>query len=682
MHSGGAAPGGIMQTIRIAEGLLLEGTKILSQGGGMTKLLSPAAGGGLSLPALKTCAERYVVFRIEMCEAHSAGFNLHVWSDAINPEGSAFRVMFGVMPRVEALICLDLNWLDAHILFPGQSPGQLKVVCHGGRVRKDEIDRVTLESYPSFHDVGYRISDLTLTDEKPEAYPLPDVKLIDELGQYKLKSWPQKISGVGELKEKLQKALSLPDAYCFDNWDEYGGCADMSYGAATGFFAKAKRDGRWYILDPLGNAFFSMGPDCIAARSDCRVDDLEKFLDWLPERDDPAYGGMFSAGRYGRSAEDARKALLFSYEQANLYKALGDGWYDDWKKLIGGNLKQNGFNSLGNWSDSRLYGTIKMPYVTMLPEYPSTETTIFRDFPDVLSDEYKKSASECAEYLKAYSDDPYMIGYFLRNEPPWAFVNNLIIAEEALYNPADTVCKRELIKWLKEKYQTPAALSEAWKRGFGAFEDLKSPIYAASRLSGAAKDDLQAFSRIMLEAYVGIPSEACRAADPNHMNLGMRWAWISDPDIITGWKHFDVFSINNYSVDPTSALDNVAALGVDLPVVIGEFHFGALDSGLTATGLEGVLTQEERGVAYRYYCERVAAHPLGAGCHFFQCYDQFELGRFDGENYNIGLFDICSQPYAEMMDASRKCGATIYAVARGDVPPTDRLPRSIPMIAY
>jgi len=671
-----------MQTIRITNELLLDGTKIMSQSGDMTEMLFRASGGGLNLPMLKTCAERYVVFSIEACEDHCLTFNLYVDGDDVRKEGHAFCIRFGVMPRVEALICLDLNLLDAHSLFPGHSPGQLKVVCHGGRIKKEEIKRVTLELYPCYHDVTVRLSDLALTDERPAEFPLPAVKLIDELGQYKLKDWPQKVSGVDDLRERLQKALELSDEYGVGGWDEYGGCVDMPYDKGTGYFSKVKRDCRWYLLDPLGNAFFSMGPDCVAARADCRVDDLEVFLDWLPERGDPVYGNMFSPPRFGRKTEDGREGLLFSYEMANLYRAFGDGWYDKWKRIISVNLKQNGMNTLANWSDNRLYGALKMPYVTMLPMYPSTELSIFRDFPDVLSGEFKKNADECAAYLGAYRDDPYMIGYFLRNEPAWAFVDGLIIAEEVLYNPADSVCKRELICGLKEKYGAPDALSAAWNKTFNSFDDLNTPIYAASRLSEAAKADLRAFSRKMLEAYVAIPSAACRAVDPNHMNLGMRWAWISDPDIITGWKHFDVFSINNYSVDPTSALDNVAGLGVDLPVVIGEFHFGALDSGLSATGLEGVLTQEERGVAYRFYCERVAAHPLGAGCHFFQCYDQFELGRFDGENYNIGLFDICSQPYREMMDASRACGATIYGVARGETPPAERRPKSIPMIAY
>ena len=187
---------------------------------------------------------------------------------------------------------------------------------------------------------------------------------------------------------------------------------------------------------------------------------------------------------------------------------------------------------------------------------------------------------------------------------------------------------------------------------------------------------------MMLKAYVEIPVKECRKTDPNHMILGMRWAWISDPDLVTGWENFDVFSINCYAVDPTDRIQRIVDLGVDLPVMIGEFHFGALDAGLPATGLEGVETQEERGIAYQYYCESVAAHPNGVGCHYFQCYDQFTLGRFDGENYNIGLFDICSCAYPDMMKKIRECSGRVYLVADGKADRSVRKPKTIPMIAY
>ena len=129
-------------------------------------------------------------------------------------------------------------------------------------------------------------------------------------------------------------------------------------------------------------------------------------------------------------------------------------------------------------------------------------------------------------------------------------------------------------------------------------------------------------------------------------------------------------------------LRNLMPVPVSVAAKAGEFHFGALDAGPTATGLEAVRNQEERGAAYRYYCEHAAAHPAGVGCHYFQCYDQFALGRFDGENYNIGLFDICLQPYPAMARAVHACAQGIYRVKAGQCAPVSRRPESLPMIAY
>lgn len=320
--------------------------------------------------------------------------------------------------------------------------------------------------------------------------------------------------------------------------------------------------------------------------------------------------------------------------------------------------------------------------MTSLPEFPATRQCIFRDFPDVFSEEYAEQARRCAQALKEHKDDSFMIGYFLRNEPAWAFVDNLMLADEVLYNPERTACKEKLIGFLKERYPSIEQLNAAWKSCFDGFERLYQQQKDVSKLSETAKNDMREFSRQMMREYIETPVRECRKVDPNHMILGMRWAWISNPDLVTGWENFDVFSINCYAVDPTDSIQGIVNLGVDLPVMIGEFHFGALDAGLSATGLEGVESQKDRGTAYRYYCESVAAHPNGVGCHYFQCYDQFVLGRFDGENYNIGLFDVCSCIYPEMMEQIRECSSRIYDVADGQKERSTQKPKSIPMIAY
>jgi hypothetical protein len=672
-----------MQGIPIVQELLLEETKILSGTQNDAVLLLSKDGSGLSLPQLVRHSERYLTFFIELLEDHSIPMNFFFYSRE-EPQGKpAFNLRFGIMPRIRTLICIDTQWLDARVLFPENNEGQLKVVCHGRRLEPNEIHHVTFTNYPCFHDVQVRLSEIQLTDTPPQEYPLPDVRLIDEMGQYKRKDWPQKVGNLGELRGRLQHFdASLPEGYPFSNWSSFGGWKSKKLAEGTGFFSRIKAEGRWWLVDPEGYAFFSMGPDCVVARADCRVDGIEKFMDWLPDREDPEYGGMFDGWRGKFNIPRRRQARLFSFEQANLYRVFGSEWYPKWSSIMERQLKQCGMNTLGNWSDRKLLGRMDLPYVTMLPRFPSTEQKIFRDFPDVFSPEYGEDAAKAAEELRAGCRDPLMIGYFLSNEPAWAFVDNLVLADEVLYNPARTVCRERLIGFLRERYEDIEELNKAWNQDFGSFNDLYAPLRQVSRRSEEAGRDMREFSRLMMKAYVEIPSKACRAADPNHMNLGLRWAWISDPDVVTGWQNFDVFSINCYALDPTPALDNVQKLQVDLPVMIGEFHFGALDSGLTATGLEGVLTQKDRGLAYRYYCERVAKHPYGVGCHYFQCYDQFALGRFDGENYNIGLFDICSQPYREMMDAIRTCSEGIYQVASGLKEPAEQKPVSIPMIAY
>jgi hypothetical protein len=179
-----------------------------------------------------------------------------------------------------------------------------------------------------------------------------------------------------------------------------------------------------------------------------------------------------------------------------------------------------------------------------------------------------------------------------------------------------------------------------------------------------------------------VPSQACRSVDKNHLNLGLRWSKADNPDMMAGWEYFDVFSINCYSFDPTKDMDFVVKAKVDLPIMIGEYHCGALDRGLPATGLKGVANQEERGVMWRYFVEKTAAHPYGVGAHWFQYNDQFCLGRYDGENYQIGMIDVCMQPHKELVEAAYETSKILYSVKNGETKPYDRHPKTIPMIGY
>ncbi|NIR00117.1 MAG: hypothetical protein GTN78_07920, partial [Gemmatimonadales bacterium] len=90
--------------------------------------------------------------------------------------------------------------------------------------------------------------------------------------------------------------------------------------------------------------------------------------------------------------------------------------------------------------------------------------------------------------------------------------------------------------------------------------------------------------------------------------------------------------------------------------------------------------QKARGQAYRVYLEDAAAKPWCVGVHWFTLYDESALGRFDGENWNIGFLDVCNRPYEEISAAAKVSHERLYAVARGEVEPYDQAPEYLPLL--
>ena len=621
----------------------------------------------------------YLIYDIETLEEFSLGIHMFVYE---NKQDKMINVTTGILPRLKTRICVPLELLNGKTLFVERTPAALKMVVHGNSIELDRMTRFVITSYPCHKQYVFRISNIHLSTEPPAEYPVPEKKLVDEMGQYIPKDWNGKVKNLADLKSRFEEQLRdiRSDGSFRDlDWNRWGGCAQKRLTQGTGFFATHHDGRRWWLTDPDGCAFFAVGADCCTVQADYRVDMVDKLLTWLPER-----GGEYKDFFMEFKGFDRRrnKGVSFNFAGANLKRTLGDGWKDDWFDLIRRLFVRYGMNSLGNWSDAETIRRTHLPYVWSLPVFPTADRYIFRDFPDVFSPSYRASAAEAAEALRGRAEDPYMIGYFLRNEPQWAFVNDLIIANEVLKNPEDTFCRRELIGFLKGRYGGIAALNTAWGTDFTGVEAFEKPMKDLVGDCPKSEKDMRAFSVRMYREYVGVPSQACKKADKNHLNLGMRWAWISSPDMVAGWENFDVFSMNCYDDDPNNKIKYAPQAGVNKPILIGEFHFGALDGGLPATGLCGVADQKSKGRAWRYYIERAAANPYCVGAHWFQLYDQFALGRFDGENYNIGLLDVCSQPYEEMLQYVRESAKVIYDVADGRTEPFSGPVERIPYIGY
>jgi len=187
----------------------------------------------------------------------------------------------------------------------------------------------------------------------------------------------------------------------------------------------------------------------------------------------------------------------------------------------------------------------------------------------------------------------------------------------------------------------------------------------------------------MVREYVKTPCSEVKKIDRNHLNLGLRYAWISSDLCYEAGTDFDVFSINSYANPaPDPAMIKEITRRSGKPVIIGEFHFGAVDRGLPATGIQGAESQAARGDAYRYYVEQTVALPEIIGVHYFQWLDQPVTGRFDGEDYNIGFLDICNKPYEELVKAAKETHERMYQVAGGKEKPFDKVIKKVPQIYY
>jgi hypothetical protein len=158
--------------------------------------------------------------------------------------------------------------------------------------------------------------------------------------------------------------------------------------------------------------------------------------------------------------------------------------------------------------------------------------------------------------------------------------------------------------------------------------------------------------------------EAIRAVAPNQLYLGCRFAWANARAAEAAAKSCDVVSYNLYQ----RSVAEFRFQGVsDVPLLIGEFHFGALDRGLFHTGLVAVANQAARAEAYRDYVRGVLRHPQFVGVHWFQYQDEPTTGRvYDEENYQIGFVDIADSPYPELVAASREVAATMYPLRAGN----------------
>jgi hypothetical protein len=586
-------------------------------------------------------------------------------------DGPKFEMRFGFLNQVAARMRVPLEAVNQNRWRFPREGAWLKPLCGGERVDLRKVDRMTIAlERRGTGPVHFCVTPVSATVETPPLLPepaLPQGPVLDELGQSTLHAWSGKTASVDKMTARLRAqraaATGVTKPAGFSRWG--GWLARREEG--TGFFRTHHDGERWWLVDPDGYLFWSSGLDCVRYGIDSAYRGLEDALTWLPDEE----------GDYA-DAHTTGARTSFDYLRANFIRAFGpDQAYDAWSDIALSQLEDFGFNTVANWSDWEI-ARESVPYVRPLDGSAlKALPTIYRDFPDVYHPDFEDAARTFASQLATTVDDPAFIGYFLMNEPTWGFAQETPAAG-MLYNTPSCATRRALGDFLRRRYGTDAALAEAWEieTTFDAVAD--GPW--GTPLTGTAQRDLADFSEVMVSRYFELLSEACRDVDPNHLNLGIRYYTVPPAWAVAGMRSFDVFSMNCYKKRVLAKeMTEVNAL-LDMPIMVGEWHFGALDVGLPASGIGHVPSQTARGQAFRVYLEDAAAKPWCVGVHYFTLYDQSALGRYDGENYQIGFVDTCSRPYPPLAEAARTSHARLYQVAAGEIELYDDEPTYLPLL--
>ena len=508
------------------------------------------------------------------------------------------------------------------------------------------VDSIGIRMNAPINNPTFELRSIALSVEDPGDLYMENKPAVDEFGQSNLLEWEGKIHSLDQLKnewktedkeivptktiqrrnETTGEMATITVAVNQYNYSQYGGYLQAK-GKATGFFHTEKIDGKWWFVDPEGYLFLSHGVDCVSPGGGGNVRDLDK------------RNGMYKElPPQSLNANSQRRGISFG--TWNLFRRYGENYPEKSREMIIKRMDKWGLNTIANWSSAEVMNMNKKAFMFQLRDV-GIEGGLM-GLPDVYAPDFaSKVDAGCKASVESYKNNPWLIGYFTGNEPSWLEQEERLCS--MILDGPEKPIKTELKNWLA-KGDTP--------------ERRKQFIFKTFR--------------IFLETV----DNSIKKYDPNHLNLGIRFGNVMgiDREILEICKDvFDVFSFNCYDLYPKKEMMDRAADITGLPMIIGEYHFGTVDRGM-AQSLWQVNSQQERGVAYRYYTERAYAHPGLIGSAYFQWCDQDLTGRRDGENYNCGMVDVTDRPYKYQVEAVMETSKRLFDIHTGKLSPVEQAP--------
>ncbi len=523
------------------------------------------------------------------------------------------------------------------------------------------------------------------------SYEIAYADLVDKYGQYTANDWENKVTSDEQLlasEEAEQKLLEEMIASNPTDRTIYGGWKNEDLKQeATGRFEVAKIGEQWTFIDPLGYPYFATGVDIMRLADMNTWVSLREFMfEELPSKtgDFAEHYQPVEGTARPPFGQDSVSDGTYNFYSANLERKYGDDWKELWSTNALKRFEAWGMTSLGCWADPELYyGMDEKSYEYKIPyaahawahEDESDEeynyiNVSFRTIADPFDPYFETSLRTAIQNTAdaGVAEDPYCMGIYVDNEIGWGSQfsgggnDHYAAVTGAFAVDSSTLdAKVAFIEMMKEKYGTIDKLNDAWKSKFASFDDMNAPYKG-----NIAIKDKSEMLYALADKYYSTVDKLLNEIMPDVLYLGSRLAeWGTSDEIAKACAEYvDVLSYNCYYRNINQRFINTS---LDIPLIIGEFHFTANDRGFFEPGLVPTPTVE-RGNAYETYAKSALTQGDFVGVHWFQYYDQPVSGRaWDGENNNTGFVDVTDQPYEHLVDSARKVNNEMYKIKFDEV---------------
>jgi hypothetical protein len=414
--------------------------------------------------------------------------------------------------------------------------------------------------------------------------------------------------------------------------DEFGGRQNTRR-AATGFFRKTRAEGRWWLVDPHGYLFLSVGVNSVALQD--------------------AWDGSGQGNPY-------REAALGQH-----------GGEREWAREAVERLKKWGFNTVGDGSDRVMRGQ-GLPYAVNLKCTAAWPREDDGKFPDVFDAGFERAVRRhVAQRCRELSDDPWLLGYFTDNELPWGSIERpgeTLLAQFLAF--ADEASGRKaLLSVLVQRHLNIEELNAVWGTAYDSFNDIGRVPQVGSRIP---ETDIEAFQREVAREYFRVVHDALRAVDRYHLILGPRFAGnVPRPVLEAMGEYVDAVSlVVREAAPPADELRRIHRV-TGWPVIVAEFGAGAAVRAGQGSSAVGAQILEERAQRYEEFVPSALTLPMVVGVHWFSYVDQWEEDRWGGERVQIGLVSRHDEPHYTLVETVSRINAGIYEQVAPALPPGD-----------